>query len=273
MNTNKGIEEFETGEFCPSCGKPIIGGKVAFGNIIIKRKCECVILQEEAERRRNIEKGTGIIRQYMIRKSGLRSHWLNKTFENFEPRAGQETAHKTAKNFADGFYTGEGAHSGGVMLCGATGCGKTHLAAAIANSIIQQTKISEKDAENAGASGYYSGRAICPVRFSSTVELLAQLKAEYASENDNSGCIMAAYKKSPLIILDDFGAERQTEWATERLFEIIDWRYSDELPIIITTNATPDEIKNKMGARIYDRLREMCKFEAISAKSQRVTAK
>ena len=70
MNTNKGIEEFETGELCPNCGKPIISGRVAFGNIIIKRKCECVILQEEAERRRNIEKGTGIIRQYMIKKSG-----------------------------------------------------------------------------------------------------------------------------------------------------------------------------------------------------------
>lgn len=204
------------------------------------------------------------------KKSGLRSHWLNKTFENFEPRAGQEKALKTAKSFADGFYTGEGAYSG-IMLCGATGCGKTHLAAAIANQIIQEAKISEKDAETAGAFEYYSGRAICPVRFSSTVELLTKLKAEYAGENDNSECIMNAYKKSPLIILDDFGAERQTEWSIERIFEIVDWRYSDELPIIITTNATPEELKKKMGARIYDRLREMCKFEAISAKSQRVT--
>lgn len=272
MGTSSGLQEYDTGEKCPNCGRPIIGAIIPFGNIPIKRECECVTRQREAEKRKNVERGIGIVRQYMIKKSGLRKHWINKTFESFEVRQGQEEAYQTAKNFAGAFGNDSGCNTG-LILCGATGCGKTHLAAAITNHIIQRTVIPERDAEDAGIAGYYSGRLLCPVRFSSTVDLLAQLKAEYASENDNSGAIMAAYKKSPLTVLDDFGAEKQTEWAIERLFEIIDWRYSDELPIVITTNATPEELKSKLGARIYDRLREMCKFCVVNAKSQRITAK
>jgi len=76
-----------------------------------------------------------------------------------------------------------------------------------------------------------------------------------------------------VLALDDMGAEKPTEWVNERLFEIIDYRYNEYLPVIASTNATPAELKTQIGERSFDRLREMCVFVAVTAKSQRVTAK
>ena len=69
--------------------------------------------------------------------------------------------------------------------------------------------------------------------------------------------------------MDDLGAEKPTEWTKERLFEIVDYRYSEELPIVITTNRTPKEMIDSLGARIYDRIKEMCVLVSTAAPSQR----
>lgn len=65
----------------------------------------------------------------------------------------------------------------------------------------------------------------------------------------------------PLLIIDDFGMERGTEYALEQIYNIIDSRYRSRKPLIVTTNLTLDEIRHPQGtahARIYDRLLEMC---------------
>ncbi len=266
--SEKAYEEFNTGKTCPNCGKPLLARKLAFGGLVIPVECECAIKKREIERKKNVEIGSTFIKQQMLKKCNLKSYWIDKTFEAFKPMKGQEEALLTAKNFADNFYTLKS--KSGIMFIGATGCGKTHLASAIVHTVIQTMPISEQEAENAGIT--YTFSKTCPVQFSSTVDLLSQLKAAYTAGN-NATDIINKYKTAPLVILDDFCAEKQSEWVSERIFEIIDWRYSDNLPIIITTNATPEEIKNKMGARTYDRLREMCKVVTISTGSQRQTAR
>ena len=65
----------------------------------------------------------------------------------------------------------------------------------------------------------------------------------------------------PLLIIDDFGMERGTEYALEQIYNIVDSRYRSRKPLIVTTNLTLDEIRHPQDtahARIYDRLLEMC---------------
>ena len=65
----------------------------------------------------------------------------------------------------------------------------------------------------------------------------------------------------PLLIIDDFGMERDTDYALEQVYNIIDSRYRSKRPLIITTNLTLDEIRHPQDvahARIYDRVLEMC---------------
>ena len=65
----------------------------------------------------------------------------------------------------------------------------------------------------------------------------------------------------PLLILDDFGMERGTEYGLEQVYNVVDSRYRSGKPLIVTTNLTLEELQNPEDtahARIYDRLTEMC---------------
>jgi DNA replication protein DnaC len=64
------------------------------------------------------------------------------------------------------------------------------------------------------------------------------------------------YRK-PFLVLDDLGAEKDSEHALTTLYLIIDRRNRDELPTVVTTNYTPDEIESRLGARIASRLADM----------------
>ncbi len=81
----------------------------------------------------------------------------------------------------------------------------------------------------------------------------------YGSENRNAYIVrLCSY---PLLILDDFGMERGTEYGLEQVYNVIDSRYISKKPLIATTNLTPEQLKNPEDvphARIYGRLLEMC---------------
>ena len=89
---------------------------------------------------------------------------------------------------------------------------------------------------------------------------------------ENKQGYIDSLNKFDLLVLDDLGAERRSEYAQEQVFNVIDSRYRAKLPLIVTTNLTmkeltaPDNIGN---GRIYDRLLEMCHPVEISGKSRR----
>ena len=75
-----------------------------------------------------------------------------------------------------------------------------------------------------------------------------------------------------LLVLDDLGAERRSEYSQEQVFNVIDARYRAKLPLIITTNLEIDEIKNPKdigNARIYDRILEMCHPIRVTGQNRR----
>ena len=137
----------------------------------------------------------------------------------------------------------------GVFLYGEKGTGKTKLAAIIAN-------------ERAG-----TGK---PVLFASVPDLMADIRASFASGGTSER--VQAVKATPFLVLDDLGAEKMTEWVGEQLFCIVNHRYNEQLPTVVTSNYSPTQIIRHMatvdrggnviddmqGQRIMSRIYGMC---------------
>lgn len=128
----------------------------------------------------------------------------------------------------------------GLLLMGEVGCGKTHLAAATANRVLDK-----------------GGEA----QFLVVPEFLDQLRFSYRRENeglDEAEIISRAYNV-PLLILDDLGAHNYSEWVCNKLFTIINHRYNRNLPCVITTNLDLPELDGKIGNRSTSRIVELCR--------------
>ncbi len=236
VNTSACSEETE-GYTCEHCNKYIAAITVEVPQLRIKNKilptCECVVEREEAKIReaQNFAKKREIEKLFSI--SNLGERFSKSTFESFLNRNGSETAYKVAVKYVKTFKEWNGES---LMLWGEPGNGKTHLAAAIVNELSKK--------------GYI-------VVFQSVPELLQRIRSTFNSENkENETQIMRALLECDLLILDDIGAEKTTEWVEEKLFNIIDGRYRKELPTLYTSNLEPKELKNQVGKRSYDRMVE-----------------
>lgn len=236
VNTSACSEETE-GYTCEHCNKYIAAITVEVPQLRIKNKilptCECVVEREEAKIReaQNFAKKREIEKLFSI--SNLGERFSKSTFESFLDRNGSETVYKVAVKYVKTF---KGWNGESLMLWGEPGNGKTHLAAAIVNELSKK--------------GYI-------VVFQSVPELLQRIRSTFNSENkENETQIMRALLECDLLILDDIGAEKTTEWVEEKLFNIIDGRYRKELPTLYTSNLEPKELKKQVGKRSYDRMVE-----------------
>lgn len=124
----------------------------------------------------------------------------------------------------------------GLLFYGGVGTGKTFAAACIANHLLSLR---------------------VPVVMTSFVKLLESMQG--FSEDDSA--LIARLNRAKLLIIDDLGAERSTDFALEKVYDIVDSRYRAKLPIILTTNLSMTELKESTDiryTRIYDRIFEMC---------------
>ncbi len=124
----------------------------------------------------------------------------------------------------------------GLLITGPVGTGKTHLMWAIYRAI------AEADPQPFG---------VISVK---VVSLLARLRPG----GDESHADVVRLCGTRLLMLDDIGAQKGSEWVSERLYEIIDARYEARLPMICTTNRKPDKLAEVVGERVASRLHEMC---------------
>lgn len=121
---------------------------------------------------------------------------------------------------------------GWLVLTGTYGCGKTHLAVAIAQAVLRR------------------GEAAL---FVVVPDLLDHLRAAFGPNSETSfDERFETVRQSPLLILDDFGAQSATPWAKEKLFQLLNHRYMAHLPTVITTNLRLTEIEPRLRSRLGD---------------------
>ena len=132
-----------------------------------------------------------------------------------------------------------------ILLCGKTGCGKTHLAVAM---LLKRIEIDD-----------YLDDSFPKTIFITVPELLFEIRQTYNNKDIDrtEQDIVDKYSEAALLVLDDLGAEKATEWAESTLYLIIDRRNRNKKWTIVTSNLTLQEIENTLGARIASRLSDM----------------
>ena len=202
----------------------------------IEPRCMCACQTAAYEQREQERKHREFLDMVEKNRSiGLTDPVLRKhTFENdlgYNPKQ-MEMAKRFVQHW-DEFKK----DSMGLLLWGPVGTGKSFIAGCIANGLLDQG---------------------VPVMMTNFARLLNRLTDMYASDRND---YIDSFNSFPLLIIDDLGVERNSEFAREQVFSVIDSRYRSQLPMIVTTNLTPKEMKNPSDlsrARIYDRVLERC---------------
>lgn len=190
-----------------------------------KQEAEAKRLAAEAAARKNAQIAK------IIGASGLGERFRRRTFEAFTQTPENMAAYRMAAGYAAKFAElreNPAEHEkNGLFFVGTKGTGKTHLAAAIANKLM--------------ADG-------TPVLFATMINLLGKIKATFDRERTtaNEAELMRLYKQVDLLIIDDMGKEPPTNWGLAKMYEIINDRYEDYKPIIVTSNYTADELVKRL---------------------------
>jgi DNA replication protein DnaC len=182
--------------------------------------------------------------------SSLALH-AGQTFATFDPdrrepnvdaaqRASLRAAYEAAQRFAQ-------APDGWILFVGPYGCGKTHLAAAIANHYIGSRQ---------------------SALFVVVPDLLDHLRATFSPQSTVSyDKLFEQVRKVPLLVLDDLGTESATAWAREKLFQIFNHRYNARLPTVITSAQPVQELDARLQSRLLDPSR--CQIYEVTAPGYR----
>ena len=206
--------------------------------------CECQkqALDAEEEARKNHEKMQRIEK---LRKTGIQDGELTKwTFYNDD--GSHPKVMQAARNYVENFATLK-KDGKGLLLYGNVGAGKTYVAAAIANALVDKG---------------------VPVMMTNFARIANKLQENFDGRQE----YLDNLNKFDLLVIDDLAAERKTEYMQEIVFNVVDARYRSGLPMIITTNLTMDAIKNPPNMadnRIYDRIIEKCFPIEVKGQSHR----
>ena len=209
---------------CGFCGKELtlIGLDYLYANIspdaIKYERCNCNEAQEywnnvdkqgyEIEKRKHYK---NIINK-IYKKNYVEGKFQEQNFENFNINLENEMAVKVAKDYTNKSI--EKMQSDGLIITGESGVGKTHLAASIANKLIENDKI---------------------VLMGRLTMLLDMIKETFRDNTKSENELIELYSNVDMIIIDDLGTEKISQWALEKLYTIIQNRNENRLPIIITT--------------------------------------
>ncbi len=136
-------------------------------------------------------------------------------------------------------------HPRGLFFQGEVGRGKTFLAAAVINALIEQ-----------GGEGLFT---VVP-------DLLDSLRYSYDPESETSEqALMTRVRQSPVLVLDDLGSHNYSEWTKNRMYALLNYRLNHNLPVIITSNLDLEQLKDILGLRVVSRIVECCDFYLLCA--------
>lgn len=229
--------------YCPVCKEPEqmeLKSQVHGGRIIVPRQCACVRAMHEAEEKRvKIREHENTV----SRNRGIcfKQRLLEKcTFENDN---GKTPTMTFAKKYVDGWNEVKEKNAG-LLLWGGIGSGKTYMAACIANALLEQEK------------------RVLMTDFTTIFNISLYDISEF----------IRSLEMYALLIIDDLGAERNSEFALQNVYDVINNRNNSGKPLLITTNLKLEEIQREESLtkkRIYDRILGMCVPVHVEGNSKR----
>ena len=214
----------------------------------LRIRCDCIQMREYLKQNQKLnelkeqlmiaqqrEDFQGKRAEKMFVEGGVGKRFLTATFENFE-RQRMPKAYDIALGFAEKFDENDGE---GVLFTGDVGTGKTHLAAAIANKIIRK----------------YSAT----VEFVSFVEVLTDIRAAFSNHSEEAYLLEERMRKADLLVIDDLGKEKPSPFTNELFYRVVNGRYKDRLPMIITSNYGVESLSERLDYSVFSRLVAICK--------------
>ena len=203
---------------CPIClGAGYLRADVPYGHPSFGKPiaCECKEAERKAKRRRQLQEMSDL------------GAFYDKSFRNFNTGVnGIREAFTCAYEFAQD-------PNGWLLLIGPNGCGKTHLAAAIANKSLEDGAL---------------------VLFATVPDLLDHLRAAFApTSNEVYDQLFSRMREAEVLVLDDLGAQQSSPWANEKLFQLLNYRYNSRFPTVITANSRGLQgIDERIRSRLTD---------------------
>lgn len=201
---------------------------------------ECMRIRQEEEDKRARDQ-EAMLRQYRIAQqlgaAAIPSRFTDRSLDGYQAETERqqkalESCREYAENFDQHYRDGRC-----LMLMGLPGTGKTHLACGIANYLIR-----------------HRGRTAV---YRTVGGMLIELKSSYDRQSEHSESqVMDGLTKPDLLVLDEIGATKPTEFELATLFAVINSRYEQQLPTLIVSNLAPKELHTAIGERCVDRLRE-----------------
>lgn len=227
----------------------------------------CPACAKEAEEARNAAEASALAQEVVQRRlwlSGLQGRFVEARFENYVAQSDeQRLVLQACKDFVDTLDE----QQGGLTLVGQPGTGKTHLGSSMVNALIR---------DHHKAAMIFSSREIVRLLRSTwgnrpqpVVARYASVRGEYVTltRPETEAGMLEMLAHVPLLVIDEVGAQFDTNAEIVQLFDVIDARYKQQLPTVVLSNLTGTELKETLGDRAYDRLREggrflVCKWES-----------
>jgi DNA replication protein DnaC len=227
-------------EICPECQYPVEegrSGKIKTGRRVYledlgmmgDEEMPCPSCSGAVARRERFERYRSLMAEARLPRYS--EQW---TFETF-PMHGKESALHDVTTFARGKVRSTFTN---LYISGPFGVGKTGLAVCVARARLEQEQ---------------------PVLFWTLPDLLTRIKATYdASRAESEDELIERLGSVDLLVLDDVGTEKPSEWQREKLYQILNRRMNDDLETVFTSNMTPFQLEAHVGERIVERIEFHC---------------
>lgn len=235
---------------CDKCGDLIEKEVVIFGSMrVVPLMCSCR-KKDIKDRQQELDKQEKQLRLNSIIKNSLMDEkFKDSTFDNWDKERGNKKMYNIGTKYADSFLKMK-EENVGLLIYGNPGNGKSYTTACIANKLIND---------------------MVPVVCVSIDGLLKKIQNTYNSHGkEGEDSILRNLANAELLIIDDLGTEHYTEWSATKIYNILDSRYRNQLPLIVTTNFSLEKLKQMYHERTFDRLLEMCTPVLNDGKSIRV---